>query len=58
MRTARANGERVLSIAERFGIHRATVWEHTKSASDSESRRIAGRSKACVSSTSRGRRGR
>ena len=30
MRTARASGESVLSIAKRFGIHRATVWKHTK----------------------------
>lgn len=31
IRTARAGGESVLSVAKRFGIHRATVWEHTKS---------------------------
>ncbi len=31
IRTARAGGESVLSIAKRFGIHRATVWEYTKS---------------------------
>lgn len=30
IRTARAAGESVLSIANRFGIHRATVWAHTK----------------------------
>lgn len=30
MRTARKGGESVVSIAKRFGIHRATVWEHTK----------------------------
>ena len=28
IRTARVGGESVLSIAKRFGIHRATVWEH------------------------------
>ena len=30
MRTARANGESVRSIAERFGKHRSTVWRYTK----------------------------
>ena len=30
IQTARESGESVLSIAKRFGIHRATVWEHTK----------------------------
>jgi DNA-binding NarL/FixJ family response regulator len=30
IRTARAGGESVLSIAKRFGIHRATVWTHTR----------------------------
>jgi predicted DNA binding protein len=30
IRTAREGGESVVSIAKRFGIHRATVWEHTK----------------------------
>lgn len=30
IRTARERGESVLSIAKRFGIHRATVWEHIK----------------------------
>lgn len=30
IRTARTDGESVLSIAKRFGIHRATVWEHTR----------------------------
>lgn len=33
IRTAREGGESVLSIAKRFGIHRATVWEHTKNRS-------------------------
>ena len=33
IRTARANGESVLSIAKRFEIHRATVWEQTRSRS-------------------------
>ena len=30
IRTAKANGESVLSIAKRFDIHRMTVWTHTK----------------------------
>lgn len=30
IRTARANGESVVSISRRFGIHRMTIWEHTK----------------------------
>lgn len=30
IRTARANGESVVSISGRFGIHRMTVWTHTK----------------------------
>lgn len=30
IRTARDGGESVRSIAKRFRIHRATVWEHTK----------------------------
>src|SRR5699024_11803070 len=30
IRTARENGESVLSIARRFKVHRATVWEHTR----------------------------
>lgn len=30
IRTARANGESVVSICGRFGIHRMTVWTHTK----------------------------
>lgn len=30
IRTARANGESVVSIAKRFDIHRMTVWTHTK----------------------------
>lgn len=30
IQTAREGGESVMSIAKRFGIHRATVWEHTK----------------------------
>lgn len=32
IRTARDGGESVLSIAKRFGIHRATVWQYTKAA--------------------------
>ncbi len=32
IRTARAEGERVVSIAERFGIHRCTVLHYTKTA--------------------------
>ena len=30
IRTARANGESVLSICRRFDIHRVTVWEKTR----------------------------
>lgn len=30
IRIAKANGESVLSIAKRFGVHRVTVWEKTK----------------------------
>lgn len=30
IRTARENGESVLSIARRFDVHRATVWEYTR----------------------------
>ncbi|WP_404313539.1 helix-turn-helix domain-containing protein [Agrococcus terreus] len=30
IRTAKANGESVRSIAERFGKHRSTVWRYTK----------------------------
>ena len=30
IRTARANGESVVSISRRFGVHRMTVWEYTK----------------------------
>ncbi|WP_211223280.1 helix-turn-helix domain-containing protein [Propionicicella superfundia] len=30
MRTAKASGESVRSIAERFGKHRSTVWRYTK----------------------------
>lgn len=30
IRTARRNGESVVSITKRFGIHRMTVWTHTK----------------------------
>lgn len=30
IRTAKATGESTMSIAKRFGIHRVTVWEHTK----------------------------
>jgi DNA invertase Pin-like site-specific DNA recombinase len=30
IRTLRDEGESVLSIAKRFNVHRATVWEHTK----------------------------
>ena len=29
-RTARANGESVVSISRRFGVPRMTVWTHTK----------------------------
>ncbi|MFT4230884.1 MAG: hypothetical protein QM602_11400 [Microbacterium sp.] len=28
--TARQNGESVVSIAKRFGVHRMTVWAHTR----------------------------
>lgn len=31
IRTARANGESVVSIANRFDVHRVTVWERTRS---------------------------
>ena len=30
IRTARANGESVVSICRRFDVHRMTVWTHTK----------------------------
>ena len=30
IRTARANGESVVSICRRFNVHRMTVWTHTK----------------------------
>lgn len=30
IRTARANGESVVSICRRFKVHRMTVWTHTK----------------------------
>lgn len=30
IRTARANGESVMSISQRFSVHRMTVWTHTK----------------------------
>ena len=30
IRTARANGESAVSISRRFGVHRMTVWTHTK----------------------------
>ena len=30
IRTARANGESVASICRSFGVHRMTVWTHTK----------------------------
>lgn len=30
IRTARANGESVVSICRRFEVHRMTVWTHTK----------------------------
>ncbi len=30
IRTARTNGESVVSICRRFGVHRMTVWTHTK----------------------------
>jgi DNA invertase Pin-like site-specific DNA recombinase len=29
VRTARANGEGVVSICRRFDVHRMTVWTHT-----------------------------
>ena len=29
IRTARANGEDVVSICRRFNVHRMTVWTHT-----------------------------
>lgn len=34
IRTARANGESVLSICKKFGVHRTTVWEYTKKSND------------------------
>ena len=30
IRTARANGESVVSICQRFNVHRMTVWTHTR----------------------------
>ena len=30
IRTARANGESVISICQRFDVHRMTVWTHTR----------------------------
>lgn len=30
IRTARMNGESVVSITRRFGVHRMTVWQHTR----------------------------
>ena len=30
IRTARANGESVVSICRRFGVHRMTVWTYTR----------------------------
>lgn len=30
IRTARANGESVVSICQRFDVHRMTVWTHTR----------------------------
>lgn len=30
IRTARTNGESVVSICWRFNVHRMTVWTHTK----------------------------
>ena len=30
IRTARRNGESVVSITKRFGVHRMTVWTHTR----------------------------
>lgn len=30
IRTARANGESVVSISRRFRVHRMTVWTHTR----------------------------
>ncbi len=32
MRTARANGVSVTALAERFGVHRGTVWAKTRRA--------------------------
>lgn len=32
IRTARQNGDSVISICRRFDIHRMTVWAHTKEA--------------------------
>lgn len=30
IRTARTNGESVVSICQRFDVHRMTVWTHTR----------------------------
>ena len=30
IRTARTNGESVISICRRFDVHRMTVWNHTR----------------------------
>ncbi len=32
IRTVRANGESVVSICQRFDVHRMTVWTHTRNA--------------------------
>ncbi|ROR53224.1 hypothetical protein EDD41_0356 [Luteococcus japonicus] len=32
MRTARANGASVTTLAKKFGVHRATVWTKTRGA--------------------------
>lgn len=34
IRTAREGGESVTSIAQRFDIHRGTVWQYTKPPAD------------------------
>ena len=35
IRTARANGESVASICDRFGVNRVTAWEHAKEPKES-----------------------
>lgn len=37
IRTARADGENVVSICRRFNVNRMTVWAHTKGAAWSRS---------------------